>query len=426
MRTKKNDLQELKLTGLYCCDFEKTFNFILKQNEIKYGKLKGNKYLIRLIKNWYVFFHVLMKFDPELIRDGNGKHMFVLLPADLRNDIVQCVTNLELNIPDAFLIKFHDRNSFVGFKSSIKDFYLCMKWISELACHNLSVISVVTILAYCIKIIRHQRLFDDIETNCLKSATFFYDAETTNNYFAQRFKKLSIVTVTLQHGIMVAPIKELADNVDFAGIEFTGEICDHFLVWNEFTKKHAVAYGLEEKKIHIVGPLKCIGMERVKSDSSSNLFCLILDGLFTDSNNRPMIQIANQIAKSYDMRYIVRFHPAYSKTEFDDIIDFEYAEKCDQYKSLVDLAKECSFFIVANSTALIELSYCGALIYRYTSRDILDKYRLLDYPAFINLEEFAKIREQDEATLKNDLYSKLCGDCNNLINNYIKFYNTIC
>lgn len=425
MRIKKTDLHELKLKGLYCCDFEKTFNFILQQNEIKYGKLNGYKYLIRLIKNWYVFFHVLMKFDPELIREGNGKHMFVLLPADLRNDIVQCVTNLESNIPDAFIIKFHDRNSFVGIKQLIVDFCYCMLWFIELTKY-LSGIYVVGILTSCIKLIRHQRLFDEVDMNELKSGTFFYDAETTNNYFAQRLKSLGKVTITLQHGVMVAPIKELADNVDFAGIEFEGEVCDHFLVWNEFTKKHAVSSGIDETKVHIVGPLKCIGVERVEKISSSNIFCLILDGLFTDTNNRPMIQIANQIAKDYKMRYIVRFHPAYSKREFDDIIDYRYAEKCSSTKTLVNLVKECSFFIVANSTALIELSYCGALIYRYTSRDVLDKYRLLDYPAFINLEEFAKIREQDEATLKNDLYSKLCGDCNNLINNYIKFYNTIC
>lgn len=426
MSKKEEPFRGLWLYGLVDCNYNKTFNFLQKQSEIKYSKLSTYKQCVRILKFCFIFLRVLFRFNIEIIKEGRGKHLFLILPADLRKDIVDCVTKLKSNVPEGYIVKFHNCDCFVGIKNVCVDLKHCRLWLRELFKYDLSILSIFTILINCIKIIRYQRLLMKVDMTNVKSVTFFYDAETTNNYFAQMYKSKGLETITLQHGIMVAPVKELSDNVDFAGIEFEGVVCNHFLVWNEFTKQQAMSCGIKESVIHVVGPLKCIGMKRIKEAPSNSLFCLILDGRFTDENNRPMILLANRIAKDLNMKYIVRFHPSYSKNEFDDIIDFSYAEKCVESYSLVDLAEQCSFFIIANSTALIELSYCGALIYRYSSRDMKDKYRLLKYPSFHTIEELYVIQQRDKTILKNNLRLHLCGNSDYLINNYIRFYNTIC
>lgn len=207
----------------------------------------------------------------------------------------------------------------------------------------------------------------------------FYDAAPYQNFLIQYAKIHGCKTATLQHGIMLSPRVGLEDNLDFAGHEFRASVSDYFLAWNEFTKNEAIKTGIEENKLKVVGISKCIGVTPPTYSPNSNKIGIILDGKFEEHNNIPLIRIVQGWAKNNGFKCIFRYHPDYKATEYEDYLDKSVSDTCKKTDSLYDFIKDISFCVVANSTVLFELEYFCIPFIRYSSNDLLDKFK--DYPS---------------------------------------------
>ena len=216
----------------------------------------------------------------------------------------------------------------------------------------------------------------------------FYDAAPFQNFLIQYAKKHGCKTATLQHGIMLSPRPGIEDNLDFAGHEFKASVSDYFLVWNEFTKSEAIKAGIDAERLKILGVSKCIGVTPPTYSPNSNIIGIFLDGKFEEHNNVPLIEIVQEWAKKNSYKCIFRYHPDYKATEYDTYLDKSVSNTCKKTVSLYDFIKDISFCVVANSTVLFELEYFCIPFIRYSSNDILDKFR--DYPSisFTSKDDF--------------------------------------
>ncbi len=218
-----------------------------------------------------------------------------------------------------------------------------------------------------------------------------YDAYFHDNFFSQKFKLAGVKTATLQHGVMLAARKGLENSFDFIGIEFNGFVSDYFLVWNDFTKKEAMKQGVPEKKIKVLGNVKCLYAKDIEK-SDSKTFGVILDGICEEENNLPMISLSNKIAEKYGYKYIARYHPNFKGDEYSNYIDDEYGKACKKGTSFTDFLSEVSFCIVANSSVLFELPYYQIPYFRYSAHNSKDKFYSLEHDgSFYDIQKFDQL-----------------------------------
>lgn len=427
-KTIAEKLQNIRFKDLFDCDFAIIFNLISEQERIRNIKqvssYKGNSIeLIKIIISTVreLLFH---KYLYHKNSKGKGNHLFLLLPDNVRNDIFDMMNDLYQTTNNSTFVYFTKKTSI-----SINALLLLptiIDWLSALKSKGFMAYEKVLIIFHLIKIYKFQKNIQKDDISLYNDLTVYYDAHIYNNYFVQHFKRLKIKTITLQHGIMLSKIKELENNIDYAGVEFKGFISDYFLIWNKFTYEQAVQAGINSKQLKILGVIKCIGFQsKEKSIGTNRKFGLILDGINTDFNNIKMIQLANQIATYLNYKYIIRFHPSYSKHEFDNEINTNVAEICDSHISLLDYADLIDFAIISNSTALIELAYIKCPIYRYSSQDITDKYRNLNYPSMNSLNEFIEEYNKNVMIKTKILFNELCGNINDIQHSYKSFYEEL-
>ena len=429
MNNISDELRGVQFKGLYTSNYSIIFNLVSDDYRINFKSINKKEYIIKCIKKTIklILASIFKQYAITKSSKNTKKNIFLLLPGDMRKDIYKMFYGLYEIIPDSNFISFKKENSYKRFINTLvlyKYYYLFI-WLIELRKCNLKFLQKVVILKELIVIFEYQYLLRKENISKYKNLIVYYDAHIYNNYFVQHYNTLGLQTITLQHGIMLAPIKELHNNMDFVGIEFNGFVSKYFLVWNNFTLQQALKYGIPKEKIKILGVIKCLSVPSSSSKINNRCFGLVLDGKFTDKNNAKMITIANQIAEKLNYIFLVRFHPAYSRHEFDDILNFKYAKICDPALSLYEYANSVEFSIVANSTALIELVFMNHPIFRYTSNDITDKYKDLDYESFSSFEEFHFQYMNDNKTKQDKIFQELCGGIKDVALSYKSFFDEL-
>lgn len=363
-------------------DIYKTLHFQFLQYKPKGQCLKWKfKKILRLL------YRVLFK---DMVLEYEGKRNTILYVdrfITLRDDIQEMLKNLTHTFDNRFdRLKWHRCLEF-SFKRFFSNIIFCFKMRYLLKAYSfMEWIFVLQILLELKDL--EKELKDKVPVEHYKLCFCYYDAETYQNFIIQYAKLSGCKTATLQHGVMLAPRNDIANNSDFDGHEFLDSVSDFFLVWNEFTKREALKAGVPKERLKVLGVVKCIGIPQLKPSVDSPYVGVFLDGELEKQNNIPLITIVQEWAKAHHRGCVFRYHPHFKGTEYEDAMDKSISKVCEKNVSLHEFIENVSFCVVANSTVLFELEYFCVPFLRYACDSIHDKYK--DYPSidFTSVDSF--------------------------------------
>lgn len=417
----------LRFKGLYPCDFEKVFNWVLIQEEIRHPALTVKERLSFTARRVLsLLLHLLFKYSTMKIKNisANSTVLFLFLPEG-RSDSKKMFSDVANTIAHRHydLVIWEKCRSF-SLKRSLKMVQLFASWWNALRQQEYGFITKMLILKILTDIKDKQ---DELEETYkgltkFKLTVFFYDASPFDNYFSQLLQASGSTTATLQHGVMLAPRPGLEDNIDFVGGEFKNSVSDYFLVWNEFTRREAVKAGISMDKIKVLGIAKCLGLPPFKP-TLRKTFGVILDGFYEKENNPVMIEIACSFAKQAGYRFIVRYHPNFRGDEYTDIIPKALGEECSKTVSLEDFANNVSFCIISNSTVMFEFLYRRMDVFHYSSSN--DKFKDLPLKSFRSLSEFVGQFNLVENSKERELEDLVCQP-RDISSAYRNFFSNYC
>lgn len=422
-------IKDIQFHNLIKYDFAKGLNLISEADELQvctscfYKRLKNGLHYVLNICKTILYPLFIANFNLK----NHGKIIFLLAPPDVqkrRKDIARLfddVSNLT-DYCDQLSFTYHSRHTFSIYRSLCL-FYLVIYWFIQLIPSKLTLRKKIRVIYELTQLYDFQTILKKINITQYNLALVFYDANLYNNFFVQFFKYKGCKTATLQHGIMVAARPNVKNNLDFKGIEFTGSISDYFLAWNEFTKREAIKGGIPDNRIKVLGVVKCIGQQPYKQTNNNKKNCLgvLLDGIYSNSNNEKLIRIINKYSQQTNTRYILKYHPAYKGNEFELLMN-ENGSALPINSSLKELIECSDGIIVANSTALFELAYLNVRFYRFKSEPEIDKFRGLMIPMFSTEEELINILGNDYKCSQK-IRTELCGTCNDVKLSYASFLN---
>ena len=203
----------------------------------------------------------------------------------------------------------------------------------------------------------------------------FYDSIPKDAFFVQLMHHYGVKTATLQHGAFTA--KRNTELVN-SGVELRTLNSDYFLCWNKFTVDEAIKEGFDQKKCKITG---IIGFAKnhkriVCEEVSNNVFGVVIGHPTFEKENNILIESANLLSQKTGKDYYLKLHPNYSESYFDDIVDKQhYRGLIKKGIPMLEYANSVDFSIVGASTVFVELVYLGHKVLRYSSGEIVDKWR---------------------------------------------------
>lgn len=379
------------LSGLGEYDPHKLFGWLLSI-ERRNGSLNGAKAFIRLMIRFLQSLVLRRQYLRCLFGTKAPQIVFCISEANIRKDLRDMILNVADTIEKkhAEVIYANTINTF-SFKRLIENLRCMGDWYRNLSgvyTTKIEALLLITYLFICKDYLHY--LQHIIQEHNVRMIVVRYDAFYLDNFIVQFARNNKIVSATLQHGVMVARRESLSHRVDFSGLEFKFFTSDYFLAWNTFTKREAVKNGVDEEKVCVLGNAKCLSVKAFPY-SNTGVFGVILDGKDTSENNEKMVNVANSISKKINMKYRLRYHPAFRGDEYKCITN-EYAIVDDIcISSIEEFLKEHEFCIVSNSTLLFEIPYYGRMYYRFSEKKTDDKYIDLDEPSFYDVESFANL-----------------------------------
>lgn len=240
----------------------------------------------------------------------------------------------------------------------------------------------------------------------------YYDSWVTDAAMVQLFKTMHKKTATMQHAFFAAKTdKSVA--IGETGLELQCSNADFFLAWNEVTLLEAKKQGVDTEKFRILGIPKFIGSgfseRQANCREKKHIFGVVLGVKDNERQNIEMIKLANMIARKYEYKYVLKYHPAFSGTEYKSYTDSEYyIGNVEKACGLEEYAANFDFSIAGNSTVMMELLYLRHRVFHYTNKALYDKYSEMQEISFSNIEEFRKIFQ-----VENGIFEKVriryCG-----------------
>lgn len=251
----------------------------------------------------------------------------------------------------------------------------------------------------------------------------FYDSMPKDAFFVQLMRLNGVKTATLQHGAFTAKRNNQLVN---SGVELRTLNSDYFLCWNNFTVDEATKEGFDAKKCIVTGIIgfakddKRIMCKNVENDT----FGVVIGHPTFEKENRILIESANLLAKKTGKSYYLKMHPNYSETYFDSIIDKKYYKGfVRKGTAMLEYANSVEFSIVGASTVFVELVYLGHRVLRYSSGEIVDKWRDINIGnRFAVPEDVVHAYEaMNNLQSEKDLFDYLCT-VENVRSSYLEFF----
>lgn len=238
----------------------------------------------------------------------------------------------------------------------------------------------------------------------------FYDSMPKDAFFVQLMRLYGVKTATLQHGAFTARRNKQLVN---SGVELRTLNSDYFLCWNKFTVEEAEKEKFDTRKCIITGIIGFAKEEkRVLCERVTNkTFGVVIGHPTFEEENRILIQSANELALNTGMGFYLKLHPNYSETYFDKLVDKKYCKGIIKKGiSMLEYANSVEFSIVGASTVFVELVYLGHPVLRYSSGEIVDKWRDIKVGNCFNkskdiMKAFDKMRSARD---EKELFDYLC------------------
>lgn len=268
-------------------------------------------------------------------------------------------------------------------------------------------------------------LFEEvIKSHNYKACVTFCDAHGVENIFTQLANKNGMKTATLQHGQYRILPKEY-ENHDIEVYE--NLTSDYLMAWGKVTQNEFAKVGIEKDRIILAGAIKEFSMnKKIVDHKKLGVFGVILCGNVYEKTNLAMIELANKIAKRYNMKYILRMHPKNNADYYINKCDKEFLEKGIRSIENYEYAAMVDFSILHMTGVLVELLSINSPMFIYSDEQMADIYKL-EGATFSCLEEFFEIYKvflNDESLYKDKQHS-LYGEFNcaeNLCSQYGKAY----
>jgi hypothetical protein len=217
----------------------------------------------------------------------------------------------------------------------------------------------------------------------------FCDVHPVDYLLTHRFRRMGIPTTTVQHGHYIA-----------AGWPYGNSHSDYFLVHSEFARGQAIRSGLKPDNVIVVGMMQHIheNIELHEDSSCNSVFGVFLNGSsFEEKDNTEILAHANRLAKEFNLKYAVRYHPGLNRAAYIPLIDKSCLSDIDgNAGSVVDFARKIEFALMGTSTIFMELLRLAVPTFRLPSEE--DGYPTITEFNFKSYEELVVLynRLKDE------------------------------
>lgn len=256
----------------------------------------------------------------------------------------------------------------------------------------------------------------------------FYDSMTKEAFLAQLMKLQGVTTATLQHGAFTAQRNNQLVN---SGVELKTINSDYFLCWNKFTVDEALKEGVDANKCIITG---IVGFAKYDNritckEINNGMFGVVIGHPTFEKENVLLIESANILAKAKGLKYYLKLHPAYKEDYFNELVNHDYyVGNVKKGIPMLDYANSVEFSIVGASSVFIEMVYLNHKVIRYSSGEIVDKWRDIKLGNYysksvdiVNAYELMCSNKSDE-----ELFDYLCTveDVKSSYRSFFEKYNT--
>lgn len=258
----------------------------------------------------------------------------------------------------------------------------------------------------------------DKERNSLNLVVVLSDLHMIDSMTVQYCNSIGIKTATLQHGFF------------HQAWFFKYSYSDYFLSHGEYTNVIAKYFGTDSNKLITTGMPMSYEIEKVDNIviNSTNQFIIILENgeNAVIEKNKRLILIANEVARKFGLKYIVRMHPADNEGRYNDVIDKTFFIKYLLGNlNKKEIIKTFNFALVGNTSMFEEFIYGLLPCFRYVEGS--DVYGAIKWCRFSDSKELLDLYEKYfgntnlfEERMKSTR-DFLCGS-GDLNSNYIEFY----
>jgi len=394
-------------------------------NHINYGRVIATKMYPKGLKYTLCLFVQLLFFNYKFSHINNRKNILSVYSYSNNNrkDYDEIMENFrailgkhdELNL----VLKPSFKHFFQKIKSLINNYMVYKK-------HNLEDKLKVAILVSFYSVIE-QEINKIMIANKYDLVVTFCDAHHIENLTAQIAMKNNIRTATLQHG-QYRFIREGFENGDCEAYE--NFISDYLLTWGQATVDEFKKFNISEERMLKVGALRKFSNNTFHvKEISTGIFGVILSGETYKESNVSMIELANQIAKEFNMKYILRLHPKNHAVFYESHCDLRYLNTVIQNVENIEYIEQVDFSLVHMTGVFVELLSLGTAIFVFTDEYLEDLFKTSGVN-ICNIDDFRRhytnfIKNKDETLLRLKQQYRYFNEGGNIEENYKNAINFI-
>lgn len=257
--------------------------------------------------------------------------------------------------------------------------------------------------------------FNDVKKynfNGTKLGVVYCDAAPIDHLFVHYLKCKGVKTATLQHGVSAAPADINNTYCDPRGIIFMNSNADYYLAMNPFSRDEAIKSGMPEEKIKITGILQYAYCDiEVDEKKKTDIFGVVLPGKGPELNETAgikLIEYANFLASKLEKKFYIKYHPSFTKYQYDEICDKKYfMGHLPLETSVLEYSRLVDFTLISTSTVLMELVFLHSPVYHMCIEEKFDPYSNMAINSFKTQEELLRLVQASE-DMQNQLFEYLC------------------
>lgn len=206
----------------------------------------------------------------------------------------------------------------------------------------------------------------------VKGLVTFCDAHPMENMLTQLARARGLRTCTNQHGQY-----RLLDrtNMSADAEAYANFVSDKLLCWGEATRKEFTKAGFSEDRLAVSGWIRRWGPQPAQPGGpSKGVFGVMLNGDNGRPSNIHLIRVAEELAHSFDLRYVVRLHPWSLPRQYRALV----GERCVEINqfTLSGYLERVDFSLGHMSGAVIEVLHAGFPVYLLDDGALADVFRL--------------------------------------------------
>lgn len=266
-----------------------------------------------------------------------------------------------------------------------------------------------------------------IDKNNIKmnTLTSYCDVMPIDSMLVQYYKNRRVITITLQHG-------QFNTQTETGKAAYEKSYSDYFLCFGEYTKSASSNLKIDQTKMIPVGPPEMIrnNMPSAMKSKYTQCFGVIMSSFEFREENISLIECANEFARLFHMKAIIRLHPSLSFEDYRNHIDGDLIEICKNNESLDQFIDRVDFAIVGNSSVFQTFIFKLVPIFRYIVNEKTDVYTGIDWCKYSSVTDGIEIIRKYMNDL-DMLQTKMLNTRHKLIGhgdteqNYKEFYKRI-